>query len=131
MMKVFSWSNGPSYHTVPAYVIFDKFHLFYTNKLWHYQELVWMMPMHFAIPATSSPSRETAWKLTIFTRKPILHTSKSGLVIRANHRHCITFVIHVRNIFDSGLTETENTSPLVYPWLGELLLITTMISISV
>ena len=110
--------------------MFDKFHLFYRNKLWHHQELVWMMRIHSAIPVASS-SRKTAWKQTIFTRKPILHTSQSSLVIRSNHGHRITLVIHVRSILDSGITERENPSPLIYPWFGELLLITTMIAISV
>ena len=130
-MKVFSWSNGSPYHIVPAYVMFDKFHLFYRNKLWHYKELVWMMPMHSTIPVASSSSSEATWKLTIFTGKPILHTSKSSWLIRTNYGHHITFVIHVRNIFDSGLTERENPSPFLYPWFGELLLVTTMIAISV
>ena len=118
-LDTFHAAYGSSYHIVLAYLMSDKFHLFYKNKLWHHQELVWMMRTH------SSPSRETAWKLTIFTRKPILHTLKSSLVIRTNHEHHITFVIHV-----SRLTERENHSPLVYPWFGELLLVTTMIAIS-
>ena len=65
------------------------------------------MRMHSAMPVAGSSSRETAWKLKIFTRKPIFHTSKSSLVIKANHGHRIRFVIHVRSIFDSGLTERE------------------------
>ena len=64
-----------------------------------------MMRMHFTIPVTSSPSRET--------------------------EHCITFAIHVRSIFDSGLTERENPSSFVYPGFGGLFLITKMIAISV
>ena len=74
-----------------------------------------MMRMHSAIPMVSSSSRETAWKLAILTRKLILHTSKSSLVIRTNHGHRIMFVIRVRSIFDSELTDKENPSPLVYP----------------
>ena len=60
MVKVSSWSNGFSYHIVPAYVMFNKFHLFYRNKLWHHQELVWMMRMHSAMSVASSASKETA-----------------------------------------------------------------------
>ena len=74
-----------------------------------------MMPMHSTIPVASSPSSEATWKLTIFTGKPILHTSKSSWLIRTNYEHHITFVIHVRNIFDSGLTGRENPSPFLYP----------------
>ena len=129
MLKVFSWSNGSSYYIVPVYEMFGKFHLFHRNKLWHHQELVWMMQMHSAIPVAGSPSRKTTWKLTIFTRKTILHNSKSSLVIRTNQWYHITFVIHERGIFNTGLLERENPSP--YPWFGELLLITTMITISV
>ena len=122
-----SFLDRSSYHIFPADVMFDKFHLL--NKLWHHQELVSMMRMHSAIPLTSSPSREATWKLTIVERKSILHNSKSSFVIW-NYGRRITVVIQVRSIFDCGLTERKNLFPLVYPWFGELLLITAMIVIS-